>query len=70
MDGLMPTMKSGDIHGHEFMGEVIETGSAGHKLKKERVSYFARPLNLASGLRSPTSRTPVYVIRVSAEKSK
>jgi|SRR5450631_77207 hypothetical protein len=34
MDGLMPTMKSGDILGHEFMGEVIETGSAGHKLKK------------------------------------
>lgn len=34
MDGLMPTMKSGDILGHEFMGEVVETGSAGHKLKK------------------------------------
>ena len=28
MDGLMPTMKSGDILGHEFMGEVIETGPA------------------------------------------
>jgi threonine dehydrogenase-like Zn-dependent dehydrogenase len=28
MDGLMPTMKSGDILGHEFMGEVIETGSS------------------------------------------
>ena len=23
MDGLMPTMKSGDILGHEFMGEVV-----------------------------------------------
>jgi threonine dehydrogenase-like Zn-dependent dehydrogenase len=34
MDGLMPTMKSGDILGHEFMGEVVDTGSAGHKLKK------------------------------------
>ena len=34
MDGLMPTMKNGDILGHEFMGEVIETGSPGHKLKK------------------------------------
>ena len=34
MDGLMPTMKSGDILGHEFMGEVVETGSKGHKLKK------------------------------------
>ena len=26
MDGLMPTMKSGDVLGHEFMGEVVETG--------------------------------------------
>jgi threonine dehydrogenase-like Zn-dependent dehydrogenase len=28
MDGYMPTMKSGDILGHEFMGEVTEVGSA------------------------------------------
>ena len=28
MDGLMPTMKSGDILGHEFMGEVVEVGKA------------------------------------------
>ncbi|MBX9741200.1 MAG: glutathione-dependent formaldehyde dehydrogenase [Beijerinckiaceae bacterium] len=34
MDGLMPTMKSGDILGHEFMGEVVETGSRHHKFKK------------------------------------
>jgi threonine dehydrogenase-like Zn-dependent dehydrogenase len=34
MDGLMPTMKSGDILGHEFMGEVIETGSAHSKFRK------------------------------------
>lgn len=34
MDGMMPTMKSGDILGHEFMGEVIETGSPDHPLKK------------------------------------
>ena len=25
-DGYIPTMKSGDILGHEFMGEVVETG--------------------------------------------
>ena len=25
-DGFMPTMKSGDIMGHEFMGEVVEVG--------------------------------------------
>ncbi|MFO1057333.1 MAG: zinc-dependent alcohol dehydrogenase [Dongiaceae bacterium] len=26
-DGFMPGMKSGDIMGHEFMGEVVETGA-------------------------------------------
>ncbi len=26
-DGFMPSMKSGDIMGHEFMGEVVEVGS-------------------------------------------
>lgn len=34
MDGLMPTMKSGDILGHEFMGEVVEVGSGHTKFKK------------------------------------
>jgi threonine dehydrogenase-like Zn-dependent dehydrogenase len=34
MDGLMPTMESGDILGHEFMGEVIETGSPNHRWRK------------------------------------
>lgn len=32
-DGFMPGMKHGDIVGHEFMGEVMEVGSANHKLK-------------------------------------
>lgn len=27
-DGFIPTMQSGDILGHEFMGEVVELGSA------------------------------------------
>jgi threonine dehydrogenase-like Zn-dependent dehydrogenase len=27
-DGYVPTMKKGDILGHEFMGEVVETGRA------------------------------------------
>jgi D-arabinose 1-dehydrogenase-like Zn-dependent alcohol dehydrogenase len=27
MDGLMPSMKSGDILGHEFMGEVVDVGA-------------------------------------------
>ena len=30
----MPTMKSGDILGHEFMGEVVEVGSGFTKFKK------------------------------------
>ncbi len=34
MDGQMPTMESGDILGHEFMGEVVEVGSPDHKYKK------------------------------------
>ena len=33
LDGYMPTMESGDILGHEFMGEVVEVGSANKKLK-------------------------------------
>ena len=27
-NGFIPTMKRGDVLGHEFMGEVVETGSA------------------------------------------
>ena len=26
LDGYVPTMQDGDVMGHEFMGEVIETG--------------------------------------------
>ncbi len=33
MDGQMPTMESGDVLGHEFMGEVVAVGSPNHKLK-------------------------------------
>ncbi|SAL06884.1 alcohol dehydrogenase [Caballeronia arationis] len=32
-DGFMPTMKSGDIMGHEFMGEVVEVGTENKALK-------------------------------------
>lgn len=32
-NGLMPSMKSGDILGHEFMGEVVEVTSTNKKLK-------------------------------------
>jgi threonine dehydrogenase-like Zn-dependent dehydrogenase len=32
-DHFMPALKKGDVLGHEFMGEVVETGSAVHNLK-------------------------------------
>ncbi|NJR78906.1 zinc-dependent alcohol dehydrogenase [Sphingomonas corticis] len=36
-DGYIPTMKSGDILGHEFMGEVVETGAKSTLKKGQRV---------------------------------
>jgi len=33
-NGFMPTLERGDILGHEFMGEVVETGRNVKKLKK------------------------------------
>ena len=46
-DGYMPTMESGDILGHEFMGEVVELGSGVHNLKKgDRVVV---PFTMACG---------------------
>jgi threonine dehydrogenase-like Zn-dependent dehydrogenase len=47
MDGQMPTMEQGDVLGHEFMGEVVEVGSADHVLKKgDRVVV---PFNINCG---------------------
>ncbi len=34
--GFVPTMESGDILGHEFMGEVVETGREVKNMKKGR----------------------------------
>ncbi|MCY4429012.1 MAG: glutathione-dependent formaldehyde dehydrogenase [Rhodospirillales bacterium] len=48
MDGLMPTMKSGDVLGHEFMGEVVEVGQGFTKFKKgDRIVV---PFNINSGV--------------------
>lgn len=33
-DGYIPSMQAGDIIGHEFMGEIVETGREVRKLKK------------------------------------
>ncbi|AMV16449.1 zinc-dependent alcohol dehydrogenase [Planctomyces sp. SH-PL14] len=47
-DGYMPTMESGDVLGHEFMGEVVETGTvaAGKLSKGDRVVV---PFTMACG---------------------
>ncbi len=36
-DGVIPAMKPGDILGHEFMGEVVETGAQSTLQKGQRV---------------------------------
>ncbi len=36
-DGYIPTMQSGDILGHEFMGEVVDVGSSSTLKKGQRV---------------------------------
>ena len=33
MNGYMPTMETGDVLGHETMGEVVEVGKAHSKFK-------------------------------------
>ena len=33
LDGFIPTMKAGDILGHEFMGEVVDVGTENTRLK-------------------------------------
>ena len=45
--GFMPTMESGDILGHEFMGEVVEVGAEVKKLKKGQ--RIVVPFNMACG---------------------
>src|SRR4051812_25369118 len=46
-NGFMPTMERGDIMGHEFMGEVVETGRAVKNLKVgDRVVV---PFNISCG---------------------
>ena len=45
--GFMPTMESGDILGHEFMGEVVEVGAEVKKLKKGQ--RIVVPFTMACG---------------------
>lgn len=45
-DGYIPTMQAGDILGHEFMGEVVETGSHSTLEKGQKVVV---PFTIACG---------------------
>ena len=58
-DGYVPTMKRGDILGHEFMGEVVETGRGVENLQKgDRVVV---PFPIACG-RCTHCRNQLYSI--------
>ena len=47
-NGVIPTMRPGDILGHEFMGEVVETGPSSRTVKVgDRVVI---PFTIACGL--------------------
>ena len=53
-NGRIPSMQAGDILGHEFMGEVVETGSGVTNLKKgDRVVV---PFDIACGDCSPCKK--------------
>ena len=45
-DGYIPTMQAGDIFGHEFMGEVVETGAKSTLKKGQKVVV---PFTIACG---------------------
>jgi len=48
-DGYIPTMKSGDILGHEFMGEIVELGAGVDKSKLAVGDRVVIPFNVACG---------------------
>ena len=68
-DGIIPQMKSGDILGHETMGEVVEVGAENKKLKVgDRVVV---PFTIACGecffcqqrLFIPAASAPIPIMR-------
>ena len=48
-DGFVPTMEQGDILGHEFMGEVVETGPGISKDKLKVGDRVVVPFTIACG---------------------
>ena len=49
LDGYVPTMQRGDILGHEFMGEVVETGPDVDKDKLRAGDRVVIPFPIACG---------------------
>src|SRR5206468_2430332 len=47
-NGFIPTVEAGDIFGHEFMGEVVETGKGTKKVKKGDRVVVAFPIACGS----------------------
>jgi threonine dehydrogenase-like Zn-dependent dehydrogenase len=48
-DGYVPTLEQGDILGHEFMGEVVDTGSGIDKEKLKAGDRVVVPFTIACG---------------------
>ena len=48
-DGVIPTMRAGDILGHEFMGEVVATGSGVPASKLKAGDRVVVPFTIACG---------------------
>ena len=48
-DGFIPTMEQGDIVGHEFMGEVVETGAGVDRNKLKVGDRVVVPFTIACG---------------------
>jgi len=48
-NGFIPTMEQGDIMGHEFMGEVVETGPGVSKEKLKTGDRVVVPFSIACG---------------------
>ena len=71
-DGYIPTMKRGDILGHEFMGEIVEVGKAVTNLQVE--GQIGIPIVLANARTrdidvDPIPRRGELTMRVNAPTS-
>ena len=57
-DGFVPTMESGDILGHEFMGEVVEIGPRRQEPEEGRPRGRSLPDRVRAVLLLPERRCP------------